>query len=162
VFEGDIAKGIEEMIEASKENDKINVTFALNYGGRDELLRACHKMFKGVLEETLRLSGNTQVARSAQGDKLSLESLESLSNKLDGQLLEKYLDTAGMPDPDLIIRTGGAQRLSGFMLWQSEYSEFYFTEMFMPDFGAVEFDKALGEYACRCRRFGGGAGEDYK
>jgi len=66
------------------------------------------------------------------------------------------LDTAGIPDPDMIIRPGGEKRLSGFMPWQSEYSELYFTDVLMPDFGPSELDKALAEYGKRKRRFGAG------
>ena len=125
-FDDDIRKGIEEMLEASKENTKITVTFALNYGGRDEIVRAISKL-------------------QATSDKKQV-SVEDFS---------QYLDTAGMPDPDLIIRPGGEQRLSGFMLWQSEYAEFLFPETLMPDFDKEEFKKALSEYAKRQRRFGG-------
>ena len=71
-------------------------------------------------------------------------------------MLEAHLDTAGMPDPDLIIRTGGEERLSGFMLWQSEYSEFNFTNRLMPDFGKEGLDEALEEYGKRRRRYGEG------
>lgn len=67
---------------------------------------------------------------------------------------EKYLDTAGQPDPDLLIRTGGERRLSGFLLWQIEYTELYFTDVYWPDFVPSEFEKAIKEYQLRQRRFG--------
>jgi undecaprenyl diphosphate synthase len=114
-FAPDIQEGMKQAMEASEKNTKITVTFALNYGGRDEIVRAVAK---------------------GGGD------------------FEKYLDTAGMPDPDLIIRTGGEQRLSGFMMWQSAYSELYFTETLFPDFGPAQLDIAVEEFQRRQRRFG--------
>ena len=114
-FGEELQKGMKKAVEKSKNNKGINVTFALNYGGRDEIKRAVEK---GGIE------------------------------------FEQYLDTAGMPDPDLIIRTGGEQRMSGFMMWESAYSEFYFTETFMPDLNIEKFDEAIEEYQSRARRFG--------
>lgn len=114
-FAPDIQEGMKKAMKASEQNTKITVTFALNYGGRDEIKRAVEK---------------------------------------GGVDFEKYLDTAGMPDPDLIIRTGGEQRLSGFLMWQSSYSELYFTETLFPDFGPKELDTAIEEYQGRQRRFG--------
>lgn len=114
-FSEELQSGMKKAVEKSKDNKGINVTFALNYGGRDEIKRAV---------------------------------------KRGGEDFEKYLDTAGMPDPDLIIRTGGEQRMSGFMMWQSAYSEFYFTEALMPDLTTEKFDQALEEYQSRARRFG--------
>jgi len=114
-FAPDIQEGMKEAMKASEKNDKIMVTFALNYGGRDEIKRAVEK---------------------------------------GGVEFEKHLDTFGMPDPDLIIRTGGEQRMSGFMMWQSAYSEFYFTETLFPDFGPEQLDTAIEEYQSRQRRFG--------
>lgn len=114
-FSPDLQEGMKRAIENSKTNTKINVTFALNYGGRDEIVRAV---------------------------------------KMGGVEFEKYLDTVGMPDPDLIIRTGGEQRMSGFMMWQSAYSEFYFTDTLMPDLTSDKFDEAIEEFQNRQRRFG--------
>ncbi len=114
-FDEDIQEGMRQAEEMSKNNTKIVVTFALNYGGRDEILRAVEK---------------------------------------GGEEFEKYLDTVGMPDPDLIIRTGGEKRLSGFLTWQSVYSELYFTDVLFPDFSPDELDRALEEYRRRQRRFG--------
>lgn len=131
----DIVADLTQAIESSALNDKITVTLAVNYGGRDELLRAVNKLQATSHPSTGSGQGKPQA--------------------IDKQELEKYLDTAGMPDPDLIIRTGGEQRLSGFMLWQSEYSELYFPETLMPDFGKQEFAEALEEYTRRQRRFGG-------
>jgi len=114
-FSPDLQEGMRKAIKESEGNTKINVTFALNYGGRDEIVRA---VGKGGVE------------------------------------FEKYLDTAGMSDPDLIIRTGGEQRLSGFMMWQSAYSELYFTQTLMPDLTVEKFDLAIEEYQRRQRRYG--------
>jgi len=114
-FAPDIQEGMKAAMQVSEKNDKITVTFALNYGGRDEIVRAVKK---------------------------------------GGVDFEKYLDTVGTPDPDLIIRTGGEQRMSGFMMWQSAYSEFYFTETLFPEFGPEQLDIAIEEYQSRQRRFG--------
>lgn len=114
-FGEDIQAGMKKAMMASEKNDKITVTFALNYGGRDEIKRAVEK---GGIE------------------------------------FEKYLDTVGMPDPDLIIRTGGDYRLSGFLMWQSAYSELYFTDTLFPDFSPEKFVEAVAEYQRRQRRFG--------
>jgi len=126
-FPKDIVDQVKEWVEKTRKNKKLTVTFALNYGGRDELLRAIRRMSQ---ESGIR------------------------NHELNEEDLEKYLDTAEMPDPDLIIRTGGEKRLSGFMSWQSAYSELYFTETLMPDFNVGEFDKALVDYQGRKRRFG--------
>lgn len=114
-FSQDIQEGMKRAIDASEKNTRITVTFALNYGGRDEIRRAV-----------------------AAG----------------GIDFEKHLDTAGMSEPDLIIRTGGEQRLSGFLMWSAAYSELYFTEVLFPDFNGEELEKAIGEYQRRERRFG--------
>jgi len=114
-FAPDLQSGMEKAILDSSGNSKITVTFALNYGGRDEIRRAVEK---------------------------------------GGVQFEQYLDTAGMPDPDLIIRTGGEKRMSGFLMWQAAYSELYFSDVLFPDFGPSELDKAIEEYARRQRRFG--------
>jgi len=123
----DLRKTLEAWQEKTESNTKITVTIAINYGGRDEIIRT----IKRVLEFK------------------SLRVLELTKEKF-----EKYLDTAGMPDPDMIIRPGGEHRLSGFLLWQCEYSELYFTDVLFPDFGVAEFEKALEWFAGRERRFG--------
>jgi len=127
-FPEDIAQASREWIEMSKENHDLTVTFALNYGGRDEITRAVNRF--------LAEKGNEP------GVQLGTDEL--------GQ----YLDTAGMPDPDLIIRPGGQLRLSGFMPWQSVYAELYFTDVLMPDFTSEQFDEALADFQSRQRRFG--------
>jgi len=128
-FDKDIREGIAKFEKASKKNTKITVTFALNYGGRDEILRAVNKAVQAVRRE--------QAVREVRAEDI-----------------EACLDTAGMPDPDLIIRTSGEQRLSGFMPWQSVYSEFYFTKTLMPDFDSKEFDLAMEDFQQRQRRMG--------
>jgi undecaprenyl diphosphate synthase len=127
-FPADIQESIRKLKDGSVNDYKIVVTFALNYGGRNEISRAVEKLFQSGLN-----IGETQ---------------------LEFQLSD-YLDTSFLPDPDLIIRTGGEQRLSGFMPWQSVYSELYFTDVLMPDFNESELNKALAEYQRRERRFGG-------
>lgn len=112
--------------EKSQYNPGINVTIAINYGGRDEIIRA------------IKTISNNQFP---------------ISN-LTKENFKQFLDTKNLPDPDMIIRTGGEKRLSGFLLWQSEYAELYFTDTFMPDFGTKEFAKALKWYFQRDRRFG--------
>lgn len=126
----DLVRVIEERKERSKENKKITVTMALNYGGRDEIVRAINRLIKE------KCIGRTY------------------ADNVTVQQFSKYLDTADIPDPDLIIRTGGPQRLSGFLPWQAVYAEYYFTKILMPDFTVKEFDKALKEYSKRQRRFG--------
>lgn len=129
-FDQDIQENMILWQEKTKNNTKLTVNFALNYGGRDEILRAVEKISKKV--KTGELS----------------------TEKLPIEDFSQYLDTAGMPDPDLIIRPGGEQRLSGFLLWQSNYSELYFTDTLMPDFGKKDLEKAILELNERQRRFG--------
>ena len=115
----DLQKEIAKVVEVTKNNNKMTFMIGLNYGGRDEIIRAIKKG-KNVTKENF-------------GD---------------------YLDTAGIPDPDLIIRTGGEKRLSGFMLWQSEYSELYFSDLLFPNFSDSELGVAINDYLQRLRRFG--------
>jgi len=121
-FASDIRKALEDVMQQTQQNSKITAIFALNYGGRDELVRAIKQ-----------LSDREQV--SEQDDSESL-------------------DTKGIPDPDLIIRTSGEQRLSGFLPWQGVYSELYFPSWHMPDFTPQKLDEAIEEYGKRKRRFG--------
>lgn len=125
-FPTDIAQKTMEMMDMSSKNDKINVTFALNYGGRDEILRAVKKII------TEKIDPST----------------------LTDEVFASHLDTAGLPDPDLIIRTGGEQRLSGYLPWQSVYAELFFTPILFPDFSPLEFEKAIVWYQQRDRRLG--------
>lgn len=128
-FPTDIQENVAHWLEESKNNTRITVTFALNYGGRDELLRA----FNALLRQ--QATGHRQ-------------------QQISENEIAEYLDTKGMPDPDLIIRPGGEKRLSGYLPWQSVYSELYFTDVLMPDFNAEQLRKAVEEYSRRQRRFG--------
>ncbi|MBQ3852243.1 MAG: isoprenyl transferase [Lachnospiraceae bacterium] len=125
----DLRVSIAELEDATKGNTGLQFTIALNYGGRDEIVRAVRKL-------------------SAEHD---AEYLKNLSE----DDFASALDTAGMPDPDLLIRTCGEERLSNFLLWQISYSEFYFADCAWPDFNEAELDKAIESYASRTRRFGG-------
>lgn len=127
-----LRKGIEDVVEKTKHNSRIIVTIALNYGGRDEIIRAVNKL----MSKQLSVIGKTE------------------NRKLTTENFSQFLDTKGIPDPDFIIRTGGEQRLSGFLLWQSEYSELYFPSFLMPDFTPERLDDAIEEFALRKRRFG--------
>ena len=127
----DIRSRILELQEASRDNDGLNFQIAINYGSRDEMLRAMGKM------------ASDQAAGKLKGEDITEERFAS------------YLDTAGIPDPDLLIRTSGEQRLSNFLLWQLAYTEFYFTDVLWPDFSKEELEKAIVQYNKRDRRFGG-------
>ena len=126
----DIQKRIAELEEATKNNDGLNFQIALNYGSRDEMLRAMKLMSEDV-----------------KAGKLDIKDINE-------SLFESYLDTHGIPDPDLMIRTSGEQRLSNYLLWQLAYSEFYFTDVLWPDFSKEELVKAIEYYNGRERRFG--------
>ena len=127
----DLREKIEQLEEASKGNTGINFTIALNYGSRDEMIRAMKKMAGDLLAGTRKKEDITE------------------------DVFAGYLDTKGIPEPDLMIRTSGEQRLSNFMLWQLAYTEFYFTDVLWPDFNKKELKKAVEYYNGRERRFGG-------
>lgn len=127
----DLQEKIIELEEASKNNTGINFTIALNYGSRDEMVRAMKQMTADV-----------------QAGLLSQEEITE-------DIFQNYLDTKELPDPDLMIRTSGEERLSNFMLWQLAYTEFYFTDVLWPDFNKKELKKAIEYYNGRDRRFGG-------
>lgn len=122
---------LDNSMEASKNNTGMVLALALNYSGRDEIVRAC----RTVAQEC--------VAGQISPDQISRE------------LFEQKLDTAGLPDPDLLIRTGGERRISDFLLWQMSYAELYVSDVCWPDFSAQELHTALKDYASRKRRFGG-------
>lgn len=127
-FDSDIQESIEKLEEFSRDFEELHFQIALNYGGRDEILRAV----KRLLEDQ---KGSVEV--------------------LTEEGFETYLDTAGIPDPDLLIRTSGEMRLSNYMLWQLAYAEFYFTDVPWPDFSKAELVKAIAQYNDRDRRYGG-------
>lgn len=119
-------KALEKAIEGSKNNTKAVITFAIHYGGRHELLRAMRKMLEHKTDP----------------------------NQLTEDIFQQYLDTHNLPDPDLIVRTGGARRLSGLLPWQSTYAELYFTDTKWPAFDEKELEKALQFYSGTQRNFG--------
>ena len=131
----DLSPKLQKEIAALEEKTKggdFTLVVALSYGGRDEIVRAAAKLAANDANES------------------SLKPGKSME-----ELFSSCLDTAGIPDPDLIIRTSGELRLSNFLLWQAAYAEFYFTDVLWPDFDKAEFDKALDSFARRDRRMGG-------
>jgi undecaprenyl diphosphate synthase len=129
-LDDDIRQRILELEEATKDNDGLHFQIALNYGGRDELVRAVK-----------------DIAAKAVAGEVDVDSINE-------QLVNDALDTKGIPDPDLLIRTCNEQRISNFLLWQLAYTEFYFTEIAWPDFSKEELLKAVEAYNRRDRRYG--------
>ncbi len=136
-FPADIVEMINYYQEKSADFDKMTVIFALNYGGRDEIVRAVGKM-----------------ARHSPKSFLVVKKKDWLTRKEVINQLANFLDTAGVPDPDMVIRTGGEKRLSGFLLWQIEYAELFFTSTLWPDFKITELEGLIKKYQLRQRRFG--------
>ena len=130
-FAPDIIKGIDDLVEGTKDNTGMTFVIAINYGGRDEIVRAARRLVNDYRE-----SGK---------DADSIDEAECAS----------CLDTAELPDPDLMIRTSGELRLSNYLLWQLAYTEFYVTDCLWPDFDKDELEKAIAAYNKRERRFGG-------
>ena len=130
-FDQDIIDGINRLESETKNNTGLTFVIAVNYGGRDEITRAVKKL----------------AADCAAGKQDPEEITE--------QVVASYLDTAGMPDPDLLIRTSGELRLSNYLLWQLAYTEIYVTECLWPDFDQEELEKAIMAYNRRDRRYGG-------
>ena len=141
----DLSPKLQKEIAALEEKTKggdFTLVVALSYGGRDEIVRAAAKlMAQGRLGSDRVGLGSIRIG---EGEKVDLE--EAFAN---------CLDTAGIPDPDLIVRTSGELRLSNFLLWQAAYAEFYFTDVLWPDFDKQEFDKAIASFSKRERRMGG-------
>ena len=130
-FAPDIQESIRKLEEFSKDYDELYFQIAMNYGSRDEITRGMRKLAQDVAEGSL----NPQ---------------EITEDTISG-----YLDTAGVPDPDLLIRTSGEQRLSNFLMWQLAYTEFYFTDVAWPDFHKEDLIRAIEKYNGRDRRYGG-------
>ena len=130
-FDEDIIEGLNRLEEETKDNTRMTFTIAVNYGSRDEITRAVRRMMT-----------------DCQAGRLSPEDV-------DESVIAGYLDTRELPDPDLLIRTSGEQRLSNYLLWQLAYTEFYFTDVLWPDFNKEVLVKAIEKYNGRDRRFGG-------
>lgn len=130
-LEPDLQERIVELERESAKNTGLHFQVALNYGSRDEIRRAVKKIADEVKEGKLQ------------------------PEDIDESVIADHLDTHGIPDPDLMIRTSGEQRLSNYLLWQLAYSEFYFTDVLWPDFDKAELEKAVEFYQTRDRRFGG-------
>lgn len=130
-FDTDIQERIAYLEEFSKKYDDLHFQIALNYGSRDEIARGMRRLAKDAAEGKIK------------------------PEDVDEEMVESYLDTAGIPDPDLMIRTSGELRLSNFLLWQLAYTEFYFTDVAWPDFNREELIRAIEKYNARDRRYGG-------
>ena len=126
-FAADIIEGIDKLIDSTKNNTGMVFTFAVNYGSRDEIKRA----ISNIISDNIK------------------------AEDISEELISSYLDTAGTPDPDLLIRTSGEFRISNYLLWQIAYSEIYITDTLWPDFNKNELIKAIENYNQRERRFGG-------
>ena len=131
----DIRESIDALEKATCDNTGLHFQVAINYGSRDEIIRAVNKIAEDVKNSVI-------------------------STPVTEEMFEDYLDTRGIPAPDLLIRTSGEQRLSNFLLWQLAYAEFYFTDVHWPDFSKEELIKACEAYSKRDRRFGGHAKEE--
>lgn len=127
----DLQKDIAELKEVSKDRTGIHLTIAMNYGGRDEIRRAVQK-----------------IAQEVKAGEIEPEDITE-------ELISNHLDSAGTPDPELIIRTSGELRTSNFLMWQSAYSEYYITDKLWPDFNIDDLKEAINSYQNRDRRFGG-------
>lgn len=130
-LDDDIREKIEELEKASANNSGLNFQIAINYGSRDEIVRSVRKIMEDVKAGKIE------------------------ADQMDEAVFDSYLDTAGIPSPDLLIRTSGEQRLSNFLMWQLAYTEFYFTDVPWPAFTKEDLEKAIEKYNSRDRRFGG-------
>ncbi|ODS00897.1 UDP pyrophosphate synthase [Methyloceanibacter methanicus] len=130
-LDSDIQRMLDDAVELTKENTALNLTIAFNYGARDEIARAAARMAEAVKNGNLAPEDMTE------------------------ECFASYLDTSGLPDPDLLIRTSGELRLSNFLLWQLAYAEFVFVDTYWPDFNKADYEEAIAEFQRRNRRFGG-------
>lgn len=129
-LDDDIRSRIDELETATRDNGGLNFQIAINYGGRDEIVRAMRRLTEDCIDGKVE------------------------TGEITSELFEQYLDTHGIPDPDLLIRTSGELRISNFLLWQLAYTEFYITDILWPDFNKEELTKAIEYYNSRDRRFG--------
>ena len=127
----DLVDLIDQAVSRTAPNNKTTLVIALNYGSQAEIVRAARRLAEQVRDGVIE------------------------SSDIDEQMMESALDTAGLPPPDLLIRTSGEQRLSNFLMWQAAYAELMFVDTLWPDFGKAELAAALEDYAARERRFGG-------
>lgn len=130
-LEPDLQERIRELEDFSSQNTGLHFQVALNYGSRDEMCRGIKRLAEDVKKGSL------------------------YPEEITEDVISGYLDTRGIPDPDLMIRTSGEQRLSNYLLWQMAYTEFYFTDVLWPDFDARELERAVAFYQGRDRRYGG-------
>ena len=130
----DIVAMIDNAIALTQENCGLNLTVALSYGGRAEIVAAAR-----------------EIAAKASAGEVAVDAV-------DEALIARHLFTADLPDPDLLIRTSGEQRISNFLLWQCAYAELVFTKTLWPDFGRTELERAIADYSCRERRYGASVG----
>lgn len=130
----DVASRLRAAAAGTEDNSRITVNVAVGYGGRQEIVDAVQKL----------VAENVEAGVPA----------EELASKVDVESISKHLYTSGQPDPDLVIRTSGEQRLSGFLLWQAAYSEIWFTDTYWPAFRRIDLLRALRDYSSRSRRFG--------
>ena len=126
-----VQKSLNNAMDLTKHNSRLTVNLALNYGGRQEIMDAAR-----------------EIARGCQAGRMSVDNL-------DEDVFSQHLYTRGVPDPDLLIRTSGEQRISNFLLWQLSYAEFYFTNKLWPDFSDSDLQEAIADFQARQRRFGG-------
>jgi len=130
-LEADLLRLIDDAVDLTKNNTTLNLIIAFNYGSRDEIARAARRIAEAVAEGSLD------------------------PNEVTEDRFGSFLDTADLPDPDLLIRTSGELRLSNFLLWQLAYAEFVFVDTYWPDFSREDLEAAIAEYQQRSRRFGG-------
>ncbi len=130
---GDVQQRLSEVEQRTSSNSAMTMVVALSYSARWEIAKACRDI-------CIDMQGPMGEGKS--------------EDDIDEQLVDRYMQTAFMPDPDLLIRTGGEQRISNFLLWQIAYAELYFTDTFWPDFGADDLHRAIADYQSRQRRFG--------
>ena len=131
ILDPDLQEMIKDLESHSAKNTGTRLNIAINYGGQDEIVRAARR-----------------IAEKVAGGELAVDSI-------DKDLFAEHIYTAGQPDADLIIRTGGEQRISNFLIWQSAYAEYVFTDVLWPDFTSSDFDDALEQFSARTRRLGG-------
>ncbi len=128
---GKLAEQFRQAMRRTEHNSGLKLQVAINYGSRSEITEAVQKIVQDALTHKIQI------------------------DKIDDELIASYLYTKGIPDPELMIRTGGEMRLSNYLLWQAAYTELYVTEVLWPDFGPTELDRAIQEFSSRVRRYGG-------